>query len=107
MTQSWPIEAARKALDGTALARDQDLLTKRMVFGHYHQSKGLTDHVFVPGMVDGKFPPWRAIEDDDTEEDRRVFYVAVTRARRASPDALQQDARGQCRSSRFLEGLIG
>ena len=106
-----PIEAARKALDGTALARDQDLLDQadgvRVIT--IHQSKGLEfDHVFVPGMVDGKFPMWRAIEDDDTEEDRRVFYVAVTRAKKSlTLTHYSRDARGQCRPSRFLEGLIG
>lgn len=106
-----PIEAARKALDNTALAREQDLLDQsdgvRVIT--IHQSKGLEfDHVFVPGMVDGKFPMWRAIEDDDTEEDRRVFYVAVTRAKKTlTLSHYTRDTRGQCRPSRFLEGLLG
>ena len=106
-----PIEAARKALDGTALAREQDLLDQsegvRVIT--IHQSKGLEfNHVLVPGMVDGKFPMWRAIEDDDTEEDRRVFYVAVTRAKQSlTLSHYSQDDRGPCRPSRFLEGLVG
>ena len=37
--------------------------------------------VFVVGLADGQFPGRRSIEADDVEEERRLFYVAVTRAR--------------------------
>lgn len=47
-----------------------------------HQAKGLEfDVVFLIGAADGLFPIRRAIESGDTEEERRLFYVAVTRAR--------------------------
>lgn len=47
-----------------------------------HQSKGLEyDAVFLIGLADGQFPGRRAIESGDVEEERRLFYVAVTRAR--------------------------
>lgn len=47
-----------------------------------HQAKGLEyDVVFVLGLADGQFPLKRAIEAGDIEEERRLFYVAVTRAR--------------------------
>jgi len=47
-----------------------------------HQSKGLEfDVVFVIGVADGMFPGRRAIEANDVEEERRLFYVAVTRAK--------------------------
>lgn len=46
-----------------------------------HQSKGLEyPVVFVIGLADGQFPLKRAIEEDNVEEERRLFYVAVTRA---------------------------
>jgi len=46
-----------------------------------HQAKGLEfPVVFVIGLADGLFPLRRAIEDDNLEEERRLFYVAVTRA---------------------------
>ena len=46
-----------------------------------HQAKGLEyPAVFVIGLADGAFPLQRAIEADDIEEERRLFYVAVTRA---------------------------
>ena len=46
-----------------------------------HQSKGLEfPVVFVIGCADELFPIKRAIEDGDVEEERRLFYVASTRA---------------------------
>jgi DNA helicase-2/ATP-dependent DNA helicase PcrA len=47
-----------------------------------HQAKGLEyDVVFLVGLADGQFPGRRSIEAGDVEEERRLFYVAVTRAR--------------------------
>ncbi|MCC5022427.1 MAG: ATP-dependent helicase [Candidatus Synoicihabitans palmerolidicus] len=47
-----------------------------------HQAKGLEyDVVFVIGCADGSFPGRRSIEAGDVEEERRLFYVAVTRAK--------------------------
>ena len=50
-----------------------------------HQSKGLEyPHVFIIGLADGLFPNKRAIEGEgDLEEERRLFYVASTRAERS------------------------
>jgi len=46
-----------------------------------HQAKGLEfPVVFVIGLADGQFPLKRAIEEGDVEEERRLFYVACTRA---------------------------
>ena len=47
-----------------------------------HQAKGLEyRYVFVIGLAEGLFPIRRAIEGDgDLEEERRLFYVAATRA---------------------------
>lgn len=47
-----------------------------------HQAKGLEyPVVFILGLSDNLFPLKRSIENDDLEEERRLFYVAVTRAR--------------------------
>ncbi len=47
-----------------------------------HQAKGLEfAAVFLISLADGMFPLRRAIEANDVEEERRLFYVAVTRAR--------------------------
>ena len=48
-----------------------------------HQAKGLEFHtVFVIWLTDGMFPSNRSLETRDAlEEERRLFYVAITRAR--------------------------
>ncbi|HWQ78290.1 MAG TPA: DNA helicase PcrA [Anaerovoracaceae bacterium] len=47
-----------------------------------HSAKGLEfPVVFMPGMEDGLFPGWRALEKPDgIEEERRLCYVGMTRA---------------------------
>jgi DNA helicase-2/ATP-dependent DNA helicase PcrA len=48
-----------------------------------HQAKGLEFHtVFVIWLTDGLFPSSRSMDDrKDLEEERRLFYVAITRAK--------------------------
>lgn len=48
-----------------------------------HTAKGLEfNTVFVNGLVEGNFPSKRLRNEDEYEEERRLFYVAVTRARK-------------------------
>lgn len=50
-----------------------------------HMAKGLEfDHVLIVGLEEELFPnvrPWEPEDDADLEEERRLFYVAMTRAR--------------------------
>ncbi len=57
---------------------------ERLVLSTIHQAKGLEwDAVFVIHLADQSFPSRRALnEEGGMEEERRLFYVAVTRARR-------------------------
>jgi len=55
----------------------------RVTLSSVHQAKGLEwKVVFVIWLADGKFPTGRSLENPDAiEEERRLFYVAVTRAK--------------------------
>lgn len=47
----------------------------------YHASKGLEwDAVYIPDVCEGNVPHKKAGTTDEIEEERRMFYVAVTRA---------------------------
>jgi DNA helicase-2/ATP-dependent DNA helicase PcrA len=54
-----------------------------LVLSTVHSAKGLEFHsVFIPHLVDGLFPSSRAFDDPEAlEEERRIFYVATTRAK--------------------------
>ena len=55
--------------------------TQKVRLTTVHQSKGLEfPVVIVIGCADNLFPLKRAIDDDNLDEERRLFYVAVTRA---------------------------
>ncbi|TAN33413.1 ATP-dependent helicase [Patescibacteria group bacterium] len=56
----------------------------KIVLSTIHQAKGLEwSGVFVINLLDGQFPNERALrENGGLEEERRLFYVAVTRAKK-------------------------
>ncbi|MDH5669424.1 MAG: ATP-dependent helicase [Nitrospira sp.] len=71
--------------DGSAVdvdAPDRD--DERLVLSTIHSAKGLEwQCVFIIWVVDGRFPSaYSFLSDDDLEEERRLFYVSVTRAKR-------------------------
>jgi hypothetical protein len=75
-----------------------------------HAAKGLEwDAVFLVGLVDGTMPLVHADTPDAVEEERRLLYVGVTRARfhLSLSWALSRSpgGRGSRRPSRFLDGL--
>jgi len=54
-----------------------------LVLSTIHQAKGLEwKYVFVIGLVEGQFPHYKIYDNpEEIEEERRLFYVAVTRAK--------------------------
>ena len=98
--------SAQGALEGEP---PDDVLTLSTV----HQAKGLGwASVFVLGLVDGRFPMSQATRSPDAEEEeRRLFYVAVTRAREAlwlvypHTSLPREDGRLLLTPSRFLTEL--
>jgi DNA helicase-2/ATP-dependent DNA helicase PcrA len=89
-------------------SQDEDQITLTTI----HQAKGLEwDVVFIIGLADGKFPHARSLEPEERlEEERRLFYVAVTRCQRhlemTVPLVTSSGGASEiCRPSRFVEEL--
>ncbi|MDD5634431.1 MAG: ATP-dependent helicase, partial [Candidatus Omnitrophica bacterium] len=84
-----------------------------LVLSTIHQAKGLEwDAVLVIGLSEGQFPHAKSyIDNKEMEEERRLFYVAVTRAKRylylLHPLTRYDYQKGTVvsRRSRFLEEL--
>ncbi|MBQ0002574.1 MAG: UvrD-helicase domain-containing protein [Treponema sp.] len=78
-----------------------------------HASKGLEfPVVFIAGAEDGLIPHARSIEEGDgnVEEERRLFYVAITRARdklfiSSCQKRRKMSATVECTPSRFLDEI--
>jgi DNA helicase-2/ATP-dependent DNA helicase PcrA len=87
-------EGLLRLIEDAALATDQDELdtktnrdqTPSVTLMTIHASKGLEfKHIYITGLEDGLFPQERTEStfggQVDDEEERRLFYVALTRAR--------------------------
>ncbi|MDO8604100.1 MAG: UvrD-helicase domain-containing protein [bacterium] len=85
-----PEEAVEKLLGDAALASDQDSMMKSsraVKMMTVHAAKGLEfPYVFVTGLEQDLFPHKRmgpgTGSKEDSEEERRLFYVAITRAKK-------------------------
>jgi DNA helicase-2/ATP-dependent DNA helicase PcrA len=81
-----PQEGLREMLEHVALVTDADQINESggaATLMTLHLAKGLEfDVVFLVGMEDGVFPHSRVLEDlKQLEEERRLCYVGITRAR--------------------------
>lgn len=107
-----PADMLAELTRAVALARNLDFLALNdgaIPILTVHQSKGLEfDTVFVAGMTEDEFPSYYAKRDLKTEEEKRLFYVAITRAKRhLILSSHQTNDRGHTKQpSSFLTGLI-
>lgn len=94
-------------LEEAALVRDDryDETGRGISLATIHAAKGLEfNTVFVAGCEENHFPHWKSLEtEEELQEERRLMYVAITRAARNLFLSSSQFRRGQfCRKSRFL-----
>jgi len=103
-------------LEHVSLVMDNDAAddTEKVTIMTMHGAKGLEfEHVFLPGWEEGVFPSQRSLDEGglaSLEEERRLAYVAITRARRRCTilHAANRRIYGQWTSSipsRFVEEL--
>ncbi len=76
-------------LQSVLLLTDQDNEEEedeqRVTLMTVHSSKGLEyEYVYIVGVEHNLFPSQRAMESGEIEEERRLFYVAITRAKRVA-----------------------
>ena len=107
-------EGMEKLLEEAALQSDQDQIkdeVSAVSLMTVHASKGLEfDAVFITGLEQGLFPSTREDEKRDQEEDRRLFYVALTRARKRlylsyAAERMKYGSREYTLPSEFLEDI--
>lgn len=82
-----PLDALQALLQYTALSTTEldALLEKKpqIPIITIHQAKGSEfDYVFLAGLQEDNFPTWFARKKNNLEEEKRLFYVAITRAKR-------------------------
>ncbi|MEL6792113.1 MAG: UvrD-helicase domain-containing protein, partial [Pseudomonadota bacterium] len=96
------------------MENEQEEATEKVTIMTYHAAKGLEyDCVFLPGWEDGLFPSQRSMDESGLkglEEERRLAYVGITRARRHLTISFAANRRvyGQWQSalpSRFIDEL--
>lgn len=104
-------------LQEVALVADIDSLEEtddRVLLMTLHSAKGLEfDNVYLAGMDDGLFPSYHSVssgETADLEEERRLCYVGITRAKKrlTMTSARMRMLRGEMqwyKTSRFIEEI--
>ena len=110
-----PAEALSSFLEGVALVSDIDELEgtpDRVTLITLHQAKGLEyGVVFIVGVEEGLLPHFKSMDDPlQMEEERRLCYVGITRARRRVylVHAFRRNLMGRStvnQASRFLQDI--
>ncbi len=75
------IDAYTKELE--TLYRSQEVPKDSVALSTLHSAKGLEyEHVYIVDVNEGVMPYKKAVLDQDLEEERRMFYVGMTRAKK-------------------------
>lgn len=91
--------------------RDDGSDSQRVQLSTLHAAKGLEfDHVFLVGVEEGLIPHHNSLAEDKLEEERRLLYVGITRARKTLVLTYCKHRKRQgkavgCEPSRFLSEL--
>ena len=73
---------SKRLADQTIPLIDEGEEEGRLTVSTVHSAKGLEWYaVFVPHMLEGLFPSNKAVNVEEMEEERRLFYVACSRAK--------------------------
>ena len=75
--------ALSEGFKGERVAGAEEGADEYLVLSTIHQAKGLEwETVFLIGLLEGQFPHYKVFDKaEELEEERRLFYVAVTRAK--------------------------
>jgi len=84
-TEKFLTDIALEPPENSVMGKNKSKEKERLVLSTIHSAKGLEwRHVFIIHMAEGYIPSSRALSSDkDIEEERRLFYVAATRAKEA------------------------
>jgi DNA helicase-2/ATP-dependent DNA helicase PcrA len=117
LTQEYVTRTLDEFLQDVALISDQDTMTDTVnapTLLTLHAAKGLEfGAVFIVGLDDGLLPHSRSFDEpEEMEEERRLFYVGITRAkdRLYLIRSVQRGGRGYAEEtypSRFLDDIPG
>jgi DNA helicase II / ATP-dependent DNA helicase PcrA len=115
LTQDYATRTLDEFLQDVALISDQDTITETVnapTLLTLHAAKGLEfGAVFIVGLDDGILPHSRSFDEpEEMEEERRLFYVGITRAkdRLYLVRSVQRGGRGYAEEtfpSRFLDDI--
>lgn len=88
--------------------KDNPVRYEKLIISTYHQSKGLEyDCVILPDIYEGNVPLSGAIEGCNVEEERRLLYVAMTRAKNELYiHTIKNEESGGKLPSRFIKEMI-
>ncbi len=98
-------DLVRKKLEKSGEKEQEEAIGIRLMT--MHASKGLEfDTVYLPDVNEGKIPSRQSVTKEAIEEERRMLYVAMTRAKKELHILYCADKGGKDRASRFLEPII-